>query len=236
MAILDVRDRGLCGVEHELHRPADQVGHGVAGAAIRHMHHVHASHQLEQLTRHVDAGADAARSEIELARIGLGVGDELGNGGGRERRVHHRDVRHAGHAGDRRDVANEIEGELVVEGVVDRVRRNHLEQRVTVRRRLHHGLGADIAAGARPVLDDHLLTEPLGEPLRHQTGQDVRPAAGGEADDDADRLRRIGLSSSGRSLESTSTSMLRMNLRYRVELSQTAAQIPVGGTLDPVGA
>ena len=142
---------------------------------------------------HVDAGADAGRSEVELAGIGFRVGDELGNGGDRDRLVHHQDVRHADHARDRRDVTNEIEAQLVVERVVDRVRRNHLEQRVAVRRGLHHGLGPDIAAGARPVLDDDRLTEPLRQPLRHQTGQDVGPAAGGEADDDAHRLRRVGL-------------------------------------------
>ena len=37
------------------------------------------------------------------------------------------------------------------------------------------------------------LADPLRQPLRHQPGEDVGAAAGGEADDDADRLRRIGL-------------------------------------------
>ena len=68
---LDVRDRGLRGVEHELHLAADQVGHRVAGAAIRHMHHVHAGHELEQFAGHVDAGADAGRRKLSLPGLAL---------------------------------------------------------------------------------------------------------------------------------------------------------------------
>ena len=51
----------------------------------------------------------------------------------------------------------------------------------------------DIAAGARPVLDDEWLTEPLRQPLSDQARDDVGRAAGGKADDDAHRPRRIGL-------------------------------------------
>jgi hypothetical protein len=43
------------------------------------VHHVDAGHQLELLARHVNARADAGRGEVELAGIGLGVGDELRN-------------------------------------------------------------------------------------------------------------------------------------------------------------
>ena len=96
-------------------------------------------------------------------------------------------------ARDRRDVADEIEIELVVERRVDRVRRADQEERVAVRRRAHDRLGGDIAAGARPVLDDEWLAEPLRQPLTDQAREDVGRAAGGKADDDAHRPRRIGL-------------------------------------------
>ena len=36
------------------------------------------------------------------------------------------------------------------------------EERVAVRRRAHDRFGADIAAGARPVLDDEWMTEAFG--------------------------------------------------------------------------
>jgi hypothetical protein len=75
--------------------------------------------------------------------------------------MYRHDVCVAADSCDRRDVADEIEIELVVERRVDRVRCACQEQRVAVRRRLHDRLGTDIAGGARPVLDDELLTETL---------------------------------------------------------------------------
>ena len=107
--------------------------------------------------------------------------------------MYHHDKGAADDARDRRDVADEIEIELVVERRVDRVRRTDQEERVAVRRRTHDRLGGDIAAGARPVLDDEWLAEPLRQPLTHQAREDVVRAAGGKADDDAHRPRRIGL-------------------------------------------
>jgi len=107
--------------------------------------------------------------------------------------MHHHDVGHDHNAGDRRDVADEIEVELVIERRVERVRRNGHEERIAIRCRTHDRLRGDITAGARPVLDDELLAEPLREPLADQACDDVGAAAGGKADDDADRPRRIGL-------------------------------------------
>ena len=53
--------------------------------------------------------------------------------------------------------------------------------------------GGDIASGPRLVLDDERLAELLGHELREDAADDVVGAARGEADDDADRLRRIGV-------------------------------------------
>jgi hypothetical protein len=52
---------------------------------------------------------------------------------------------------------------------------------------MHDRLGGDIAAGARPVLDDEWLAEPLRQPLTDQTREDVVRPASGKADDDAHR-------------------------------------------------
>src|SRR5215510_11562091 len=60
----------------------------------------------------------------------------------------------------------EIEIEPLVERGVDRVGGADQQKGIAVRRRIHHAFGGDIAACARPVVDDNLLTEPLGEPLR----------------------------------------------------------------------
>ena len=48
------------GVEHDLHLPAEQIGHR-SSTAIGHVHHVDAGHHLEQLAGHVGRGADAGR-------------------------------------------------------------------------------------------------------------------------------------------------------------------------------
>src|SRR3954454_2153892 len=96
-------------------------------------------------------------------------------------------------ARDRRDVTEEIETEFLVQRRIDGVWRTNQEQRVAVGRRVHDRLGGDVAAGAQPVFDDEWLAEPLRQPLTDQPRQDVVRAPGGEADDDAHRLRRIGL-------------------------------------------
>jgi hypothetical protein len=54
---------------------------------------------------------------------------------------------------DWRDVADEIEVEIVVERSVDRCRRANQEERIAVRRRSHDRRRGDIAAGTRPILD-----------------------------------------------------------------------------------
>src|SRR6516164_5918906 len=107
--------------------------------------------------------------------------------------MHHHDEGVANDARDRRDVADEIEVELFVERRVDRVVPPDHEQRVAVGRRTYNRLGADIAAATRPVVDNKLLAEALGQPLTDQARDDVTWAGGGKADNDANRPRRIGL-------------------------------------------
>jgi hypothetical protein len=158
------------------------------------MEHVDAGHHLEQLAEHVERTAVATRCKAELARIGLGIGDELQNRLGRNRRVHLQDVGHADHAGNRCDVANEIEIELFVQRRVDRVGREDDEEGVSVGRRTHHRLGGDIAGGARSILDDEWLTEPFRQPLTDQARDDVDRAARGKSENHAHRPDRIGLS------------------------------------------
>ncbi len=94
---------------------------------------------------------------------------------------------------DGRDIADEIEIELLVERRIDGVWRTNQKQRVTVGGRMHDCFGGCIAAGARPVLDDERVAEPLRQPLTDQTRENVVGAAGSKADDHAHRLRRIGL-------------------------------------------
>ena len=180
-------------VEHDLHLAGKHIGKRRRAAAIGHMHHVDAGEHLEEFTGHVDRGPVAGRCHVELAGIGLGIGDQLGDGLDRQRGMHHHDVGEANDARDRLHLLDEIEIELVVERGVDRVRRSDQQQRVAVRRGPQHLLGGDIGAAARPVLDDERLAEFFRKPLPHQTRREIRRAAGGVADHQPHRPRRIGL-------------------------------------------
>ena len=71
---------------------------------------------------------------------------------------------------DRRDVADEIEIELVVERRIDRVRSiPHRLKRVAVRGRSHDRLGGDIAGAPGRFSMMNGLAKPLRQPL-HQSG------------------------------------------------------------------
>src|SRR5262249_34006507 len=84
----------------------------------------------------------------------LALGDELGSRLGRNRRVHHHGVRTSEDARDRRDVADEI----VVEPVIDRrVGSTAQEERVSVGRRTYDHLCTNTGAGTRTVIDDEWL-------------------------------------------------------------------------------
>src|SRR5262249_19803389 len=76
---------------------------------------------------------------------------------------------------------------------IDRGHRRDHEQRVAVGGCLHDRLGGDVAAGARPILDDELLAETLRKPLPDQPRDNVGGAAGGKSHQQAHRPRRIGL-------------------------------------------
>ena len=66
-------------------------------------------------------------------------------------------------------------------------------QRVAVRLRSCDDFGADIARGARPILNDEWLTKPIHQPLTDQARDDVRRATGRNGHDQSHRPRRIGL-------------------------------------------
>src|SRR5262249_10540476 len=125
------------------------------------MQHVDAGHRLKQLALQMGGGSDTTRRHGELAGIGLGMGDELGDRPRWNREVRYHDVVDTGDASNGRDVAAEIETKLFVQRSTDRVSRSDEEERIAVRERAHDRLGGDIAARARPVLNDEWLAEPF---------------------------------------------------------------------------
>src|SRR5262249_24263985 len=139
------------------------------------------------------SASNATRCHIDLARIGIGISDELRNRFGWNRGMNQHDVDRAQQACDRFNITNEIEIKLCVERRVNRVRRRDEKECVAVGGRPYDRLRADIAAGAWPVSDNELLIEPLRQPFTDQAGDNVGWSARGKADDDAHRPRRIGL-------------------------------------------
>ncbi len=122
-------------VQHHLHLPASKVGECRPGAAIGHVHQVDASHHLEQFPGDMGCRANPARRHVDLARIGLRIGNEFGNRLRWNRRTNDHDQRHAHHARDGNYIADEAEAEMVVECRVHDVVGGGLEQRVSVKKR-----------------------------------------------------------------------------------------------------
>ena len=69
--------------EADLHLFGEQVRHCGRHATIRNVRRVDAGHHPEQLAEYVAGTPNAGRRHVDLARIGLGIGNELGNRFGR---------------------------------------------------------------------------------------------------------------------------------------------------------
>ena len=142
------------------------------------------------------AGTDGR--EIDLAWIGLCVGNEFGDGFYRKILIDLHHHRRAHHACDRRQVFLRVETQLAgIERLVDGDRRRRVEQGIAICRRPYDEFAGEIAAGARAVVDDDRLAEPLRQPLPEQAGIDVGGRAGCETGDDVDWPRRKSFSGCG---------------------------------------
>jgi hypothetical protein len=117
----------------------------------------------------------------------------LGNRLDRNRPAHLQDIGSARDTRDRRNVADDIEIELVVERGIDRGRRPEENERIAVRSRMYCRLGTDVGGGTRPVVEDDGPAQPLRQPLPHQAREDVGHIAGRHRHDPAHSPRRIGL-------------------------------------------
>ena len=164
---------------------------------IGYMDHFDAGHHPKQFTAEMAQVSGPARTQVYLARIRLGVSDELGDRLGRERRIRQQDESIVVDARDRNDVARDGDGALLIERHVDGVRRGEHQQGVAVSRRACDRLQGEIAAAARPVVDNHRLAEPLRQRMTNESRDDVGRAAGGNEDDQSHWPGRIGLRPSG---------------------------------------
>jgi len=186
-----VREDGRHVVEDHLDLAAEQIGDRGRCAAIGHVLHLGARHRHEHFTRQMHRRAVARRRQVHLARIGLHIGDELGDRFRRHVIADRHHIRHAIERRDRRYITDEVELQVGVERGIDVVRRVHQQQRVTIGFGIDHRFGGDVVAGAGLVLDHELLAEPLGEPLADQPRDDIGRSARRISDNPAHRPGRI---------------------------------------------
>src|SRR5262245_42479228 len=99
--------------ESNLNLTAEQVGCCGCCAPIRNVNQLHPGCYLKQLPAHMARTSYPSGAHADLARIGLGVGNEFGNRFCWYGWMHHHDQRSADHADDCK-VTDEIEIELVV--------------------------------------------------------------------------------------------------------------------------
>src|SRR5262249_56355006 len=102
----------------------------------------------------------AGRGHRDLARIDLGVGDQLGNGFGHYRGISQHDLRFPDQARDWRDVAQKHEIKLVVERGVVRARGSDDEQRISVGLCGTDSLGSGIYTCPLPLSHNYTHSAP----------------------------------------------------------------------------
>jgi regulator of RNase E activity RraA len=174
-----------------LDSPAEQVGQRSHRAAIRHVLHVDARHHLEHLAGDVARAANARRGHVQLAGLGLGHRDELSDRLHRKRIGDGQYLKAAAERRDRRDVAGKIN--RAIERGVDHVVRRNDQQCVAIGRRPGDHFGCDVGGGARPILHNERLAEPLLKPVADHPSDDVDRLPRRKADDDPHRPAWIGL-------------------------------------------
>ncbi|MNT06023.1 hypothetical protein D3C72_1406710 [compost metagenome] len=179
------------GVHHHIHLLAHSGVDRFATALERHMHNVHAGRQLQQLQAQMRRTGVARRPKVQTPGIGLCVGHESVERGGRHTRPHRQHKRRARHQAHRRERVRVV-AELAVNQRVHHLRahRSH-EDRVAVRRRRGRHLGGDDTARAGAVFDDYRLAQGVAHALAHLPRDDIGNAARAERHDQPDGAFRI---------------------------------------------
>jgi hypothetical protein len=170
------------------------VGDGGTAALVRQMGEHDTGPSSEGFHVVVIVAADADAGIAHLAGVGLGIGDELGIGLGREvlggSAEHERNLAQPRHQGDVLLVVDlefllvDDGGEHIGAGIADL-------QRIAVGSRTRHLLDRKDAEGAGLVFDHHRLPENRPHMLADDAHDDIGGAARSERHDDFDRLRRI---------------------------------------------
>ncbi len=146
---------------------------------------------LEQLHGEMRGAAVADRAVIQLARLRFRERHELLDRIDAEPGIDDQQVGAGPDEAHRRQILERVVFHFPVEHGVDRERAgNRNADRVAVGSGPGDERGAEVAARAGTVLDDHRLAERRRELLREHARDQVGRAAGGKGHDQVDRARR----------------------------------------------
>ena len=178
-----------------MHVAAEQALNRGARTAIRYLVELDAGRLLEQHGGEMERIADAGMRDIDLARLPLGLVDQLSHGIDLEPvGIGDQHAQEAGGERHRREILSRVEWEFLVEAGIGGISRDIAEQHgVAVRRRFGDEIGAEIGRRARLVLDHDWLAHELGHFLSDQPREEVGSAARGIRDDQMNRLGWIVL-------------------------------------------
>ena len=192
-ARLYVRAGGHGLVADDIDIACHQVLQGRTRATVGHQGGLGGGGLQQQHGAQVGGGAYAGMREAHFARLGLHVGDEVRQRGGRKAFAAHQDHGHVAGQRDGFQVAPHIESELAVERGCRGNAHVVQQQGVAVGLGACDAAGADGATGAAQVLDDDLLAQVARHGLGQHAGQHVGGASGRVGNDDGDGLVGEGL-------------------------------------------
>lgn len=145
---------------------------------------------FEQFSGQVLRAADVDGAQIELAGVGFGEGQQLGQGfEGRIGTGHQGDVEKS-QGRNRCKIFDGVVRQAFEEAGADGAAVGHQQQGRAVGLRFGHQVTGDDATGAGFVLNDHRLPQNLGHFLRHGACRQVGNTARAKGDDDFEGLVR----------------------------------------------
>ena len=177
LAVPDVgqrrRDRQIVEVDASGHH----LGEGLDRSAERDVLDVDAGGKAQPLRGPVRGRAETGGCEVQHAGLRLGRRDQIADRLPALRRRGHQHARLHAEQRHRREIAERIVGQRLVQHDVGALRRRQQQDRVAVRLGLRDGGGADGAAAARPVFQHESLADLLRHLVEHDAGDGVAGVA-----------------------------------------------------------